>query len=474
RSARQKLTFPRYSAIFVAVTLIAADAAAAFFGALTLFLAFLLRSSAFALHSATSPGTLLITQALDRPASDSVDICGAGPYGPVGALWLQQALRRRGMTMGLPEAKLATLSQTILLDLTALLFSLDSGVALDVARREVEKGAVYGSIVFPLTVSAVAEFLDPIVRPINDELQALKARHAAEQSQMRVKQIGQLSELQSAVQEAGEQSDTDIRTRDALLDRAEAEIQALRQDNERLKKSVAALEEKEETEKLLTNHLHQQSRRAEETASSLRNSLAGMEAALSQLRRDQIDTISHLQQTVTQQQTTIPRLRDALEDKHRDQALISEQKASIVDKEREISELRETIAQLKDNRRERDVEKQKRSISQKDDEIFKLRTTIAQLQHNKQKDVEQHNARIADNEREISDLRATISQLESDKQRDVEQHKATFWSKDCSFSSGWIFPASPGAAHCLRASTGHDFPTNRTRAACQTAAGRGQ
>ncbi|KAL9936213.1 hypothetical protein V8E36_005055 [Tilletia maclaganii] len=84
---------------------------------------------------ASALGSTLIRSALTRLASTEVITGGAGPYGPLGVLWIQHALGRRGKVMGLSDATMATLSTSIIVDLAVILFSIDTGCAPELAPK---------------------------------------------------------------------------------------------------------------------------------------------------------------------------------------------------------------------------------------------------------------------------------------------------------------------------------------------------
>ncbi|KAK0553249.1 Cyclin-dependent kinase 2 [Tilletia horrida] len=126
----------------------------------------------------------------DQPSS--VDTRGAGPYGPVGELWIFDAFTRRAKTMGLKDLTISTMSQVIIPQLAALLLHHDAGVDMNEAQQYITDGGAYGRLVFPMTPSSFQQFSAHIQQSCEDQ-------HAQERYKANVRSSEQISQLQSAL-----------------------------------------------------------------------------------------------------------------------------------------------------------------------------------------------------------------------------------------------------------------------------------
>ncbi|KAL9932568.1 hypothetical protein V8E36_008685 [Tilletia maclaganii] len=269
---------------------------------------------------------------------------------------------------------MATLSTSIIFDLAVILFSIDTGCAPELARSEVAQGAVYGTVVFPVTFSSLDTFLAPITRPLYGELQqinnehsalatelrATTQQHAAERDQADAADSKRISELQLVLQDTRDMADTNIKTRDALLDRAEAEIQALREQNQHLEDRVVCLEEEEQTDRAVVKHLHDETQRAETTIINLNAGVKSKETQVSRLRntivelennikeKDRVHQAadSHYQRIISQHKTTIEQLQHTISEHEVADSLSQQHEATIKQLHRTISEHEATIKQL--------------------------------------------------------------------------------------------------------------------------------
>ncbi|KAK0558464.1 Cyclin-dependent kinase 2 [Tilletia horrida] len=99
-----------------------------------------------------SPGSVVLRTATRQPPDLSkIDTRGAGPYGPVGELWIVTSLWQRCTTISISAEEIQPLAQLLVPLLTIELLIIDTGVDKRTAHRYLQEGAAYGRLVFPLT-----------------------------------------------------------------------------------------------------------------------------------------------------------------------------------------------------------------------------------------------------------------------------------------------------------------------------------
>ncbi|KAE8206899.1 hypothetical protein CF327_g7465, partial [Tilletia walkeri] len=104
--------------------------------------------------SATAPGSRLLRTFLrpGRPKPSVLDTTGAGPYGPVGELWLLICVGTRADHLELPVNNIDEFITDLIPELAAELLCIDTGYTIDTARVHIADGAAYGRAVFPLSI----------------------------------------------------------------------------------------------------------------------------------------------------------------------------------------------------------------------------------------------------------------------------------------------------------------------------------
>ncbi|KAE8217334.1 hypothetical protein CF319_g8555 [Tilletia indica] len=154
----------------------------------------------FAVPSAhQAPGSCLIRSQLRAKDTSDLNTTGAGPYGPVGELWIWSAFQQRATAMGLSSTHIDKLSRSIIPELSALLLSIDAGISIDIAQEHVRLGAAYGRIVFPLTPAALQSYTDHICAP---RIATLVTEHAKERYAAQARHLAETSELRLSLQNA--------------------------------------------------------------------------------------------------------------------------------------------------------------------------------------------------------------------------------------------------------------------------------
>ncbi|KAE8217172.1 hypothetical protein CF319_g8675 [Tilletia indica] len=104
--------------------------------------------------SATAPGSRLLRTFLrpGRPKPSVLDTTGAGPYGPVGELWLLICVGTRADHLELPVNKIDEFITDLIPELAAELLCIDTGYTIETARVHIADGAAHGRAVFPLSI----------------------------------------------------------------------------------------------------------------------------------------------------------------------------------------------------------------------------------------------------------------------------------------------------------------------------------
>ncbi|KAE8179636.1 hypothetical protein CF336_g9571, partial [Tilletia laevis] len=118
---------------------------------------------------ASAPGTIVIRSHLRRKGN-ALDNRGAGPYGPQGLLWILAALRRRAQIMQLSPQQMSSLCRTAIPDLASSLLSVDSGLSIENARRQIQDGRAYGHLVFPVDIGCLTN-LSPSFQQVHHQQQ---------------------------------------------------------------------------------------------------------------------------------------------------------------------------------------------------------------------------------------------------------------------------------------------------------------
>ncbi|KAL9939805.1 hypothetical protein V8E36_001622 [Tilletia maclaganii] len=95
-------------------------------------------------------GSQLVRALARKQTIAELDTRGAGPYGPVGEIYILEALKLRATSLKLPDAVFDRIERVAIPRLAALLLSIDANLTTDKAHEELGAGAAYGRITFPL------------------------------------------------------------------------------------------------------------------------------------------------------------------------------------------------------------------------------------------------------------------------------------------------------------------------------------
>ncbi|KAE8236263.1 hypothetical protein A4X03_0g9498, partial [Tilletia caries] len=114
--------------------------------------------------SPMSAGNEVLRTALrPRPPDSFTDTRGAGPYGPVGELWLNFCVHYRAQAIGFDLDHIEAISHALIPELAAELLHLDSGYSPEEAHHHISSAGAYGRLVFPVTPSRLRDVHEWIV-----------------------------------------------------------------------------------------------------------------------------------------------------------------------------------------------------------------------------------------------------------------------------------------------------------------------